>query len=352
MIRPLFVVVSLVCISTFTLAQTSKLDATAIFDKSIQSVVVVTCGTADGKIAQGSGVILRGDGVIATNYHVCGNAQSGRVKLRNGDIYDDVSVLETDERKDIAILKIKAIGLPALSMADSDQLKIGSTVYAIGAPLGLEGSITPGIVSSIRPAREMFSWAEGFRIIQISTPVTHGSSGSPLLNESGDVIGLVFAGRQEGQNLNAAIPINYVAPLVNTIKVGIALNHLPRTNPQNSSQTNEVRKRTIDDLAGVYIGRWASDRYGVAGNLAMTLTVTNGVARITAVFTGSEYLNQDELRGTFTEMGAGVWKLDYVGKKSKIKGTGLFKDGRFVGDYKFKKFIWTDVGRWVLDFTK
>ncbi|MGB7208791.1 MAG: S1C family serine protease [Pyrinomonadaceae bacterium] len=301
-------------------------------------------------MAQGSGVILRSDGIIATNFHVCGNATGARVKLQNGDIYDDVSVLDSDERKDVTILKIKAVRLPALPMGDSDQLKIGANVFAIGAPLGLAGSITSGIISSIRPVNEMFSWTDGFRVIQFSASVTHGSSGSPLLNEVGEVIGLVFAGRQEGQNLNAAIPINYVSPLVNTTKEGVALKQLPKIELRYSSiPASQALKGTIEDIAGVYVGQWASDRYDVAGNLVMTLSVTNGVAKITAVFTGSEYFNQDELTGTFTSMGAGVWKMDYIGKKTKIKGTGLFKNGRFVGDYKFKKFIWTDVGKWVLD---
>jgi S1-C subfamily serine protease len=349
----LSVLLLLACFVLPAKSQSLKLDASTIFERAVKSVVVVICAKPNKKVSQGSGVILRSDGVIATNFHVCGSATSARVKLRNGDVYDDVSILDTDERKDIAILKIKATGLPTLITADSDQLKVGATVYAIGAPLGLEGSITSGIVSSIRPVSEMFSWTDGFRIIQMSASVTHGSSGCPLLNEAGEVVGLVFAGRQEGQNLNAAIPINYVSPLVKTTKEGVALKQPARTESENSGHVSAtVVKGTIEDIAGVYVGQWASDRYDVSGTLVMTVTVTNGVAKLIAAFTGSEYLSQDELIGTFTLIGGGIWKLDYVGKKSKIKGTGLFKDGRFVGDYKFKKFIWTDVGRWVLDVTR
>jgi S1-C subfamily serine protease len=346
----LVLVVGSLTVSLRSQATVAKLDAATIYERAVKSVVLVMCSKSDGSVSQGSGVVLRKDGVIATNFHVCGDAVGGRVKLNNGDIYDDVSILDSDERKDVCILKIKAMNIPALTMSDSDQLKIGSNVYAIGAPLGLEGSITSGIISSIRPVNEMFSWADGFRIFQISVSVTHGSSGCPLVNEFGEVVGLVFAGRQEGQNLNAAIPINYVSPLVNSSKEARALKQLGNVETRNTSYSSQPPKKdSIEDLAGVYVGQWASDRYNVSGNLAMTLNFANGVPRITAVFTGSEYLNQDELEGTFTPMGAGVWKMDYVGKKSKIKGTGLFKNGRFVGDYKFKKFIWTDVGRWLLD---
>ena len=114
--------------STFPQTRDSKLDASAIFERSAKSVVVVFCGNAEGKFVQGSGVILRADGVIATNFHVVGNAYTCRVKLSSGDVYDDVSILQTDERKDIAIIQIRGMNLPALTMADSDQVEVGSTV--------------------------------------------------------------------------------------------------------------------------------------------------------------------------------------------------------------------------------
>lgn len=352
--RLLLIILCIAPLSAWSQVSESKLDASTIYENAVKSVALVTCGKNE-KISQGSGVILRSDGIIATNFHVCGDASSARIKLRNGDIYDDVTILDSDERKDIAILKIKAVGLPALTMADSDNVKIGSTVFAIGAPLGLEGSITSGIVSSIRPVGEMFSWADGFRVIQISASVSHGSSGCPLLNESGEVIGLVFAGRQDAQNLNAAIPINYVAPLIDSKRTGRVLDHLVLRQESTASTSGSESPKltgTVNDLAGVYIGEWASDRYPVAGNIALTVTVKDNVASVSAVFTGSEYFNKDEFTTTFTLVGAGVWKMDYKGKKTKIKGTGLFKGGQFVGDYKFRKFIWTDVGRWTLRYTR
>lgn len=240
----------------------TKLDASAIYDMAVKSVVLVVCGNVDGSLTQGSGVILRSDGLIATNFHVCGKSTHGRVKLRNGDIYDDVSIVESDELKDISLLKIKAMGLPALKLGNSDSLRIGQNIYAIGAPLGLEGSITQGIISSVRPVNEMFAWADGFRIIQISTPVTHGSSGCPLVNDFGEVVGLVFAGRSEGQNLNAAIPINYVSPLIASAKDGIQLagiNSFKPSAPKQSAavarkpdpKADEVEYGSLADLRGV-----------------------------------------------------------------------------------------------------
>jgi S1-C subfamily serine protease len=170
-----------------------KLDATALYEQAAKSVVLITAVDASGKKWLGSGVIIRSDGLIATNFHVINGAVSARVQLRNGDIYDEVTILDDDERKDIALVKIKAVNLPTLLLADSDDLKVGNTIFALGAPLGLEGSISQGLVSGIRPAKEISGQLEGFRVIQFTAPISHGNSGGPLLDERGNVVGLVSA---------------------------------------------------------------------------------------------------------------------------------------------------------------
>jgi len=191
-----------------------KLDAPALYEKTVPSVVLIISMDSDGQVGQGSGVIVRSDGIIATNHHVIKNAVSARVQLRSGDIYDDVSIVDVDERKDVALLKIKAVNLPALSLTDSDKLKVGNNIYAVGAPRGLEGSLSSGIISSIRIGAEVASKFEGFRVIQFTAPISPGSSGGPLIDEYGKVVGLVFAFRVDSQNLNLAIPSNYVAGMI------------------------------------------------------------------------------------------------------------------------------------------
>ena len=117
-----------------------------------------------------------------------------------------MSILDTDERKDIAILKVKATNLPALTTIDSNAVKIGATVYAISNPKGLENSLSSGLISSIRSA-------EGFRVFQFTAAISPGSSGGALLDDNGSFIGLAFASFRDGQNLNLAIPANHVVPL-------------------------------------------------------------------------------------------------------------------------------------------
>ena len=324
---------------------TTKLEASSIYEKAAPSVVFITCVDAKGQVSSGSGVILRADGIIATNFHVISDAVAAKVQLSNSDIYDDVSVLDTDERKDIAILKIKAVNLPVLSVANSDNVKIGATVYAIGSPRGLTGSLSSGIISSLRPASELSSELTGFRIIQFTAPISSGSSGGALLDDTGKLLGLVFAYRPGGQNLNAAIPVNYVTPLTSNAKGdGRSLKKMP-----NAEESTVAARKTSDTLEGVYTGVWSSNEYNVSGTIVMTITKVDAQYEAKAVFTGSDYFNEDTLISTFTELGGGVWKMEYKGKKSKITGTGLFRDGRFVGDYKFKKFIWVDRGKWILE---
>src|SRR6185312_3806566 len=126
-------------------AQTSRLDPTDLFKKASVSVVTIATPTAFG-----SGVLVEASGVIVTNFHVIRGAERATVTLANHDRYDGVEVVDVDARKDIALLKITGFHLPAAEMFDSDQLAIGQQVYAIGAPQGLELTLTAGLVSGIR----------------------------------------------------------------------------------------------------------------------------------------------------------------------------------------------------------
>jgi S1-C subfamily serine protease len=332
-----------------TLAQvvqtSTKLEASTIYEKSVSSVVNITCVDSKGNVSVGSGVILRSDGIIATNHHVIFDAVAAKVSLPNGDIYDDVAILDTDERKDIAIIKIKAVSLPVLESANSDLVKIGSTVYTIGSPKGLTGSLSAGLISGLRSASELSPDLVGFRIIQFTAPTSHGSSGGALLDENGKLIGLVFASKVGGQNLNVAIPVNYVIPLSSNAKGdGKSLKKISTLPMQEVSKPSNA-----NELEGTYTGVWSSDRYPVSGTIVLTITKISEQYKVKAVFTGSEYFNEDELITTFTKIGDDIWKMNYKGKKTKITGTGLFKAGKFVGDYKFRKFIWVDLGKWVLE---
>jgi S1-C subfamily serine protease len=179
-------------------------------------VVWITEYDQAGKpFAFGSGFIVRADGIVVTNHHVIDGAFTVSVSVSTGDIFDDPVVLDSDVRRDLAVLKVKALKLPTCRIGDSDSVEIGQHVIAIGNPKGLSQTVSDGIVSAVRQST-------GYRMLQLTAPISHGSSGGPLLNDRGEVIGVTTAGYEEGQNLNFAVPINYVKPMFTSLEMARA----------------------------------------------------------------------------------------------------------------------------------
>lgn len=179
-----------------------------IAKKAFASTVVVTMAEADGKlISLGSGFFVRPDQVV-TNYHVIEGAAKGYVKfVGKSTLYAIDGISAMDEERDLALLKIVDAKAPVLTLAENDGVEVGETVYAIGNPEGLEGTFSQGIVSGIRDAGKD-KW------VQITAPISSGSSGGPVVNSKGVVIGVAVASVIEGQNLNFAIPVGPVKALM------------------------------------------------------------------------------------------------------------------------------------------
>ena len=176
--------------------------------KAKKSVVVVTFSGRDGlQQGLGTGFILSSDGLIATNLHVIGEARPIRVELFDGRKFDVVSVQATERSQDLAVLKIDAANLPALPLGDSDELKEGQPVIAIGNPLGLERSVVAGVLSGVRDV-------EGRKMLQLALPIERGNSGGPLLDFDGRVHGLLTLKSQRTDNLGFAIAVNALKPLL------------------------------------------------------------------------------------------------------------------------------------------
>jgi len=171
-----------------------------IFQEVSPSVVVIVANSPQGR-SQGSGFVVDSDGVIATNFHVVGGADDIEVKFRDGRSYPVTEIIDYDVIRDICILKIEAYGLTTASLGNSNYLQPGSKVLVIGAPLGLEYSITEGLYSGKRKFSDQNS-------LQFSAPISPGNSGGPLLDLSGKVVGITTFIKPEGQNVNFAIPIN------------------------------------------------------------------------------------------------------------------------------------------------
>ncbi len=198
----------------------------SVYRKNIASVVNITSRvmTFDffyGLVpqeGQGSGFVIDKEGHILTNYHVIADARQVEVTLHNRKKYK-ATIVGTDKSHDLAIVQIKAPDLQPMTLGDSANLQVGQKVYAIGNPFGLAGTLTLGIVSSIRQVQE----PDGLVIeeaIQTDAAINPGNSGGPLLNWHGQVIGIntmIASSVGQSAGIGFAIPINTAKAVVNDL---------------------------------------------------------------------------------------------------------------------------------------
>jgi S1-C subfamily serine protease len=198
----------------------------SVYRKNIPSVVNVTSRAMSfdffyGMVpqeGQGSGFVIDKDGHILTNYHVVADARQVEVTLHNRKKYK-ATVVGTDPPHDLAVIQIKAPDLVPAVLGDSRNLQVGQKVYAIGNPFGLAGTMTRGIVSSIRPVREP-NGATIDEAIQTDAAINPGNSGGPLMNWHGEVIGIntmILSSVGQNAGIGFAIPINTAKAVLNDL---------------------------------------------------------------------------------------------------------------------------------------
>jgi S1-C subfamily serine protease len=216
-------------------AAPEAMDLPALAKKSRPSVLLLSVLDANGKeIATGTGFIISPDGRVVTNYNVIENAATMVAKGENGAYYEVAGVLAQNTTNDIAILKLNANDLPPLPLGDSTNMEEGQPVAVIGSPLGLEGTLSDGIISANREV-------DGNRILQISAPISPGSSGSPVLDADGDVIGVASAIITKGQALNLAVPIEAVKSLLPPSNAKPSAFSSPKPETQGRSPASEIQ---------------------------------------------------------------------------------------------------------------
>ncbi|MGA2416602.1 MAG: trypsin-like peptidase domain-containing protein [Candidatus Sulfotelmatobacter sp.] len=197
-----------------------------VYRKNIPSVVNVTSRTMTmdffyGLVpqeGQGSGFVIDKDGHILTNYHVVKDARDVEVTMHNRKKYK-ATIVGTDPAHDLAVIQIQAPSLVPAVLGDSRNLQVGQKVYAIGNPFGLAGTMTRGIVSSIRPVREP-NGATIDDAIQTDAAINPGNSGGPLMNWHGEVIGIntmILSNSGQNAGIGFAIPINTAKAVLNDL---------------------------------------------------------------------------------------------------------------------------------------
>jgi S1-C subfamily serine protease len=198
----------------------------SVYRKNIPSVVNVTSRAMSfdffyGMVpqeGQGSGFVIDKDGHILTNYHVIADARQVEVTMHNRKKYK-ATIVGTDPAHDLAVIQIKAPDLVPAVLGDSRNLQVGQKVYAIGNPFGLAGTMTRGIVSSIRPVREP-NGATIDDAIQTDAAINPGNSGGPLMNWHGEVIGIntmILSSVGQNSGVGFAIPINTAKAVLNDL---------------------------------------------------------------------------------------------------------------------------------------
>jgi hypothetical protein len=187
-----------------------------VVERISPSAVSILVGKGDGQVAGvASGVIIRSDGVILTANHVVRGMREVQVRLKSGETYDQVELVASDERRDVAALRIPATGLPVLPIGNSANAASGATVFVVSNAGGLPWTASSGILSATRMADDVPGAGSGYRILQFTAPLSPGSSGGVLVDGEARILGIVVGSLSVGQNVNFAVPIDTIVGLGN-----------------------------------------------------------------------------------------------------------------------------------------
>ena len=225
-------------------------EAVAGVEQAKHSVVVIRVQTPQGS-GTGTGIIMTSDGYIATNHHVIEDATEIKVTFYDGAVMQ-AELIGSSEMDDLAVIKVKATGLPAATFGDSDQCYVGQTVYAIGTPASPEfgWTTTKGIISYKNREVKMYDETDGtllkkLRLLQTDTTVNPGNSGGPLINTKGEVVGVVSMKLSDGfEGIGFAIPSDGAVEILEAIMT------YGNADSINSSLSH---KRPMLGITGVYV---------------------------------------------------------------------------------------------------
>ncbi len=224
---------------------------------------------------QGSGFIIDGNGIILTNAHVVSGADTVTVTLKDGRTFKG-EVRGIDEPSDLAVVKIKGQNLPVAPLGNSSELNVGDWAIALGNPLGLDNTVTLGIVSTLnRSSSQVGIPDKRLDFIQTDAAINPGNSGGPLLNERGEVIGINTAIRADAQGIGFAIPIDKAKAIKDALAKGEKIPH-PYIGIRMLSLSPEIAKQfntdpnspiTVPEINGVLVVQVAPNSPAAAAGL-------------------------------------------------------------------------------------
>lgn len=238
----------LLAASVNAIGETESIDLKALAKKARPAVMLlIIYDKAGNKIGTGTGFLISNDGRLITDHHVLEGGASAIARAENGGNFAVEGLLADDATNDLSLLKLDGKGLPFLSFGHSDKLEVGTRLAVIGSPLGLEGTLSEGIVSAVREL------AGQRQLLQITAAISPGSSGSPVLNASGEVIGVAKAIINEGQSLNFAVPSARALELVAKSE------KKPAIQPLTATVATDDDEVTTDELIALADAELAKD---------------------------------------------------------------------------------------------
>jgi S1-C subfamily serine protease/Zn-dependent protease/transcriptional regulator with XRE-family HTH domain len=280
----LTLVIATLLVALYAIGRTSttKLFTTSQFNSRIASEAVLTllCFDRQGTtISQGSGFLVRSDGVAVTNWHVAQNAFSILAITGTNRTYRVQGFVNVDSPADLVLMQLTGGDggpFPVLRAGDLRRASVGQRVFTVSAPQGLAQSVSDGILSAIRGL-------QGRAFLQITAPVSPGSSGGPVFNESGEVIGVIDWRLSSGQNLNFAIPIDSVLGLLHDLPTIAEYESTARSDPQRAATTTTP-------LFDQGVRAYKKKQFAAAGKLFSEVFASNPRARASAYDAGLAYI--------------------------------------------------------------
>lgn len=200
---------------------TERLRPAEIARLALPTVVQIVTYADGRKRGGGSGFVVAPEGLVATSHHVLEGADRVEVVLQSGDSFEVLHATAADDLRDLVLLRIDTFELPAATLGHSGEVAVGEPVVAIGSPLGLAGTVSDGLVSA---KREM----GGRSVLQISAPISKGSSGGPVFDARGRIVGVLAGYMRRGQNVNFAVPVEGVRALLEVTPRAIPIAVLAR----------------------------------------------------------------------------------------------------------------------------
>jgi S1-C subfamily serine protease len=280
-VRALFVALS-TGLSLLPLSGQAQGGAREIAARANHSVVAITATLANGGQATGTGFFVKANGTFITNYHVIEGASSLAVELPTGEVFRVVYFLGADADHDLALLRVGVASPRVLELGSDATLQVGDRVYVMSNPLGLDRTFSEGILSSKRIER-------GVQLLQITAPISSGSSGGPIMDATGKVVGVATLVTRQGQALNWGVPVRYVAPLLELagspqlFSAALAPNRpgLSDEDPRGSA-TNTAAPPPVEDMAASMrrsVQRYVDNMSATVGPIVLSHDIGTGALR-------------------------------------------------------------------------